>query len=254
MSCRSHASPMFRISSRSGFTLIELLVVISIIALLIAILLPSLAKAREAARTVQCKTNLRQIRQAWQSYFSDSKDFCPGAHFYYGPSEYSRWHCIPGYYLNMLTAPSNSAWGTFITNTKWNYGVFRCPSDTSVASDGYNYSNYGLNGAYHFPTATSLGNRAGMDAIVVSSIRNPARMMFLGDGVSNVYGGEGMSYRNGRLGDGAHPMEFPVWSARHPTNVANYVYVDGHVDSRVDTWVVNEVVLGTASSFFEANR
>ncbi|MFW6060904.1 MAG: type II secretion system protein, partial [Phycisphaeraceae bacterium] len=47
--------------TRRAFTLVELLVVISIISLLIAILLPALQAARSAARTVQCKSNLRQM-------------------------------------------------------------------------------------------------------------------------------------------------------------------------------------------------
>ncbi|QNN21272.1 prepilin-type N-terminal cleavage/methylation domain-containing protein [Planctomycetales bacterium ZRK34] len=57
---------------RRGFTLIELLVVVSIIALLIAILLPSLSKARQTAKSVVCASQLRGLGFAWLSYMQES--------------------------------------------------------------------------------------------------------------------------------------------------------------------------------------
>jgi prepilin-type N-terminal cleavage/methylation domain-containing protein len=62
---------------RQGFTLVELLVVIGIIAVLIAILLPTLGKAREAAKRTQCLSNLRQIHMAYMEYALKNKDKVP---------------------------------------------------------------------------------------------------------------------------------------------------------------------------------
>ena len=68
----------------SAFTLIELLVVISIIALLLSILLPSLNNARRQARLAVCKTNLRQIGQAILIYASEHKDLLPPGDYFIG--------------------------------------------------------------------------------------------------------------------------------------------------------------------------
>lgn len=63
-----------RLRKKTAFTLIELLVVISIIAMLLAILMPSLRKAKESARLVKCGTNLHSIGQALHLYANDYND------------------------------------------------------------------------------------------------------------------------------------------------------------------------------------
>jgi len=68
---------------RRGFTLIELLIVIAIIAMLIAILLPSIGKAREAGRSVVCLSNTRQLALSMFQYAGDYRTI-PGA-YYQGP-------------------------------------------------------------------------------------------------------------------------------------------------------------------------
>jgi hypothetical protein len=69
--------PKNRRADRAGFTMVELLVVIAIIAILAAMLLPALTKAKEKAKRAQCVSNLRQIGFAMFIYGGDFKDYLP---------------------------------------------------------------------------------------------------------------------------------------------------------------------------------
>src|SRR5437870_10203590 len=63
-----------------GFTLIELLVVIAIIAILAALLLPALAKAKIRAQGIQCMNDTHQLLYAWRMYAEDNRDQLPFAY------------------------------------------------------------------------------------------------------------------------------------------------------------------------------
>ncbi len=111
--------------NKSGFTLIELLVVITIIALLLAILLPSLTKVRELGRRVICKTNLRQIAIAWHAYLNDydGKFYQdPSAEIIYGGYEGTSFSGTPRPLNPYLDLPE-------ISESEDEAKVFKCPAD-----------------------------------------------------------------------------------------------------------------------------
>jgi prepilin-type N-terminal cleavage/methylation domain-containing protein/prepilin-type processing-associated H-X9-DG protein len=127
----------------SAFTLIELLVVIAIIAILAALLLPSLSKSKEQALGIACQNNLKQLQICWHSYAMDNGDVLPPNQSVYdlttGAPE-------PGANLGWTWCPGNTRVDVNTTNIQSGYlysynrnaGIYHCPADRStvVLPDG----------------------------------------------------------------------------------------------------------------------
>lgn len=129
-------------SHRRAFTLIELLVVVAIIALLLAILLPSLAGARAQTKRVKCQANLRSIGHAVQFYLQDQRDTFPDAPFYgcLGYIGRSQYHILLGSQTPESQRPMNRYFG--VTDDTLGLGpqveykrndAFECPADRGDA-------------------------------------------------------------------------------------------------------------------------
>jgi prepilin-type N-terminal cleavage/methylation domain-containing protein/prepilin-type processing-associated H-X9-DG protein len=120
----THHRPVSSEHRLCGFTLIELLVVIAIISILVAILFPVFAKAREKARQVACLSNVRQISMAEMEYIDDDDqilvpyDTVPTGGAYPDPNTGT-------FSLNAQIAGS---WVNLLQPYIKNYGVFFCPS------------------------------------------------------------------------------------------------------------------------------
>jgi prepilin-type N-terminal cleavage/methylation domain-containing protein/prepilin-type processing-associated H-X9-DG protein len=141
------AYPGFRVSAQRrganeapGFTLLELLVVIAIIAILAALLLPSLSKAKTKGQGVACTANLKQLQLCWQLYTDDNADSLPG-NTALNPGDLSNrgaWTADPVSWLqgNAWTdiTPTNLQRGV-LYHYNQSLGIYRCPADRSTVLD-----------------------------------------------------------------------------------------------------------------------
>ena len=143
---------------RDAFTLIELLVVIAIIAILAAMLLPALAKAKERANATKCMNNTKQLMLGWLMFATDNEDrLMPNGA---AVSGYTSSHWVAGNIGWDTTTPSDmndtkilmdsekSVMAAFVSST----AVYKCPSDvysspnkTAQNPDGYRNRSVAMN-------------------------------------------------------------------------------------------------------------
>jgi len=192
-----------------GFTVIELLVVVAIIAILAALLLPALARARESARRIACVGNVRQINLATRMYADEHDDFIP--------------------YTNRLSFNYKESIKPYLgqhSDSSVNDKVFACPGDdfdlAGPIADWFlqepggrsffrqpwtHYSSYAFNSE-----ARGTNDDFGMAQRVFSSVQEPSKTVLVGE----ISGYAGLSTHD-------HESRFQFADAR---NVMSFV--DGH--------------------------
>lgn len=186
---------------KKGFTLIELLVVIAIIAILAAILFPVFAQARESARKAQCQSNLKQIGTAWAMYAQD----------YDERTLINTW--------NGGGFQKNRIFGQSIQPYCKNYGLLKCPSDSTPWTDTDQEFNVVVTGSY---ALQSWGEWP------MAQIAAPAEYFLAWDTTrGGIFGNA--AWIGEETSDGAFMWARDnFFAARHMDQI-NMLYADGHV-------------------------
>ncbi|MBL7153460.1 MAG: type II secretion system protein [Phycisphaerae bacterium] len=221
----------------AGFTLVELLVVIAIIAVLMAILLPALGLAKDMAKGVACRSNLRNLATAWRLYLDDNE-----GRFYQGfraNADYGGWKGLKDW----SPRPLNQYVGTGLKptlDTPNSAKVFCCPSDRGGIPGVYwaeqVFHGYGTSYQTNIfligqnSCGTFSAGTADLDKEIakrLSSVHrdqgliNPARLLLMGDfGWINQWMPTPHPYEELK--------EMAEW--HNKANHHNMAFLDGHVD------------------------
>jgi prepilin-type N-terminal cleavage/methylation domain-containing protein len=244
-----------------AFTLIELLVVIAIIAILAAILLPALAKAKDRARTVQCLSNLRQWGLAEQIYAVDYRDGIPSDGL-----DRSNGDVYPGNnmqfdnhnWMNLLPQLVSQRELAYYATNAGGSGTFNskifpfpgndlgriwvCPAASMPLSDLQSLTSGGVGGFFSYvmnidlkrqfsstPASAPGGYMPFPQEPKLSSLRSPVATVLLEDAVFNYAEGQAAGYTGGNHTYSVNPsLRWRSFPYRHGNTGGALNFVDGH--------------------------
>jgi prepilin-type N-terminal cleavage/methylation domain-containing protein/prepilin-type processing-associated H-X9-DG protein len=236
--------------TRGGFTLIELLVVIGIIAVLIAILLPSLNRVRQQAKRVACASNVRQLVAMSLMYAGENKGFFPNLHnqpkalddafvnptpYWYSQTKRDAFNRF-GFRRDIAYCPAN--WD-FNTDGMWNRADTSPPSTTNGSVFGYVYMGGNPSMNRIAPTNTTFewggnfrhwGVPAGTNLIyAVNQTDKPLHKALWFDLTRSL--GDGL-FRASSGSNHVYAQESPLGTMPRGNGGTNVGYTDGHVEWR----------------------